>query len=164
MPDNQVTVAQGLARLPGPEGERFVELFGHGTLSVELYAPRGTDPQTPHTRDEVYVVARARAVPERRRAPSVRARATCLFVPAGVVHRFEEFSDDLAVWVFFYGPRAGSAAVSVERRTVAGWSAHCRARLPRRPRRSPGSGSGSSAASGSASAARRSLPGRATTW
>ena len=27
-----------------------------------------------------------------------------LFVPAGVEHRFEEFTDDLAVWVIFYGP------------------------------------------------------------
>jgi len=33
-----------------------------------------------------------------------------LFVPAGVVHRFEDFSDDLAVWVFFYGPEGGEAA------------------------------------------------------
>jgi hypothetical protein len=24
-----------------------------------------------------------------------------------VTHRFEEFSDDLAVWVFFYGPEGG---------------------------------------------------------
>jgi quercetin dioxygenase-like cupin family protein len=30
-----------------------------------------------------------------------------LFVPAGVEHRFEEFSDDLAVWVLFYGPEGG---------------------------------------------------------
>jgi mannose-6-phosphate isomerase-like protein (cupin superfamily) len=30
-----------------------------------------------------------------------------LFVPAQVPHRFEEFSDDLAVWVFFYGPEGG---------------------------------------------------------
>jgi hypothetical protein len=28
-------------------------------------------------------------------------------VPAGVVHRFEDFSDDLAVWVVFYGPEGG---------------------------------------------------------
>ena len=47
----------GLSRLPGPRGERFVELFKHGTLVVELYAPRGHDPQKPHTRDEIYVVA-----------------------------------------------------------------------------------------------------------
>ena len=30
-----------------------------------------------------------------------------LFVPAGVVHRFEDFTDDLAVWVVFYGPEGG---------------------------------------------------------
>jgi len=24
-------------------------------------------------------------------------------------HRFENFSDDLAVWVFFYGPEGGEA-------------------------------------------------------
>ena len=31
----------------------------------------------------------------------------CLFAAAGEVHRFEQFSDDLAVWVFFYGPEGG---------------------------------------------------------
>ena len=31
-------------------------MIDYGTLTVEIYAPRGTDPQTPHTRDEVYVV------------------------------------------------------------------------------------------------------------
>ena len=30
-----------------------------------------------------------------------------LFVPAGVVHRFEDFGDDLALWVIFYGPEGG---------------------------------------------------------
>ena len=30
-----------------------------------------------------------------------------LFVPAGVEHRFEGFTDDLAVWVVFYGPDGG---------------------------------------------------------
>ena len=32
-----------------------------------------------------------------------------LFVPAGVVHRFEEFTDDMMVWVFFDGPEGGEA-------------------------------------------------------
>ena len=36
--------------------------------------------------------------------------AMCSSSPAGVEHRFEEFSDDLAVWVFFYGPEGGEAA------------------------------------------------------
>jgi mannose-6-phosphate isomerase-like protein (cupin superfamily) len=30
-----------------------------------------------------------------------------LFVPAHVTHRFENFTDDLAVWVVFYGPEGG---------------------------------------------------------
>jgi mannose-6-phosphate isomerase-like protein (cupin superfamily) len=27
-----------------------------------------------------------------------------IYVAAGRVHRFEQFSDDFAVWVIFYGP------------------------------------------------------------
>jgi mannose-6-phosphate isomerase-like protein (cupin superfamily) len=34
---------------------------------------------------------------------------TFLFVPAGQPHRFEDFSDDLAVWVLFYGPEGGES-------------------------------------------------------
>ena len=30
-----------------------------------------------------------------------------LFVPAFVAHRFEDFSDDFAAWVVFYGPKGG---------------------------------------------------------
>ncbi len=36
-------------------------------------------------------------------------RGNVLFVPAGMEHRFENFRDDLAVWVFFYGPEGGEA-------------------------------------------------------
>ena len=107
---HQLTVGDALARLPGLKGERYVELFSHGTLSVELYAPREHDPQEPHTRDEVYIVVegtgRFQNGTERHRF----ARGDLLFVPAGVEHRFEEFSNNLAVWVIFYGPEGGEAA------------------------------------------------------
>jgi mannose-6-phosphate isomerase-like protein (cupin superfamily) len=109
VPDHHLTVAEGLARLPGPKGERFVELFGHGTLSVELYAPRGQDPQSPHTRDEVYVVVEGRGQFRNGQTVHRFGPGDVLFVPAGVVHRFEAFSDDLVVWVFFYGPEGGEA-------------------------------------------------------
>jgi mannose-6-phosphate isomerase-like protein (cupin superfamily) len=109
MPRSHLTVAEAIAQLPGPKGERFVELFRHGTLSVELYAPRGVDPQGPHTRDEVYAVVWGsgwfRNGSDRRRF----GPGDILFVPAGVVHRFEEFTDDMVVWVFFYGPEGGEA-------------------------------------------------------
>jgi hypothetical protein len=33
-----------------------------------------------------------------------------LFVATGVKHRFIDFSDDFATWVFFYGPKGGESA------------------------------------------------------
>ena len=106
----RIGLEESLGRLPGPNGVRFAELFAHGTLSVEVYAPRGSDPQRPHAKDEVYVVARGSGTfvcgEERLRFGPLDV----LFVPARVAHRFEDFTDDLAVWVFFYGPDGGESA------------------------------------------------------
>lgn len=87
--------------------ERSVELFRHGTLQVKLYAPLGTDPQQPHTRDEVYVVARGRGTfyDGERHRPFEPGALLC--VAAGRPHRFEDFTDDFATWVLFYGPEGG---------------------------------------------------------
>ncbi len=37
----RVTVAEAMARIPNADGKRFAAMFSHGTLEVELYAPRG---------------------------------------------------------------------------------------------------------------------------
>lgn len=102
-----ISFIESLKRLPAPDGERFISLFERGTLKIELYAPRATDPQQPHRQDEVYVVAEGLGefVVEGKRE-SFR-RGDVLFAPAGAVHRFENFSDDFAVWVLFYGPDGG---------------------------------------------------------
>jgi mannose-6-phosphate isomerase-like protein (cupin superfamily) len=105
----RLTVADGLAQLPGPAGERFVELLRHGTLAIELYAPRFNDPQTPHTRDEVYLVARGSGWFRNGVDGHPFEPGDVLFVPAGRVHRFEDFTNDLIVWVVFYGPEGGEA-------------------------------------------------------
>lgn len=101
------TVAQALALLPGAGGARFAKVLEHGTLLVEIYAPRGLDPQPPHARDEVYVVVEGGGhfVNGDRRHPF--GPGDLLFVPAGVGHRFEDFTEDLVVWVIFYGPEGG---------------------------------------------------------
>jgi mannose-6-phosphate isomerase-like protein (cupin superfamily) len=97
------------AMLLGSSGQLSVSVFEHGTLQVKLYAPRGHDPQTPHARDEIYVVARGQGwfVNEGRRHRF--APHDVLFARAGAQHRFEDFSDDFLVWVFFYGPKGGEA-------------------------------------------------------
>src|SRR5437868_15069012 len=47
---HSITVAEAASKIPGPKGERYAEVFKHGTLSVELYTPQGQDWQTPHTK------------------------------------------------------------------------------------------------------------------
>jgi mannose-6-phosphate isomerase-like protein (cupin superfamily) len=106
----RVTLEEALARLPGPAGERFASVLAHGSLLVEVYAPRGSDPQKPHTRDEAYVVVRGSGEFVVAGERQTFGPGDFLFVPAGVEHRFENFDDDLAVWVIFYGPEGGEAA------------------------------------------------------
>lgn len=108
-PDEQerVTLAEAFAMLPTPDGKRSAAVFEHGSLQVKLYAPRGVDPQQPHTRDEAYVVARGTGWFVNGAHRHAFEPNDVLFVKAGVVHRFAEFSDDFLVWVFFYGPEGG---------------------------------------------------------
>lgn len=94
---------------PIPQGARSSLLMRHGTMTLRYYAPRGTDPQTPHDQDEVYVVASGTgwfvSGDNRHRF----GPGDVLFVPAETVHRFEHFSDDFGAWVVFYGPEGGEA-------------------------------------------------------
>ena len=107
MTDRWVTLAEALATLPGPGGARFSAVMRHGTMELEIYAPKARDPQKPHSRDEVYIVARGRGQFQNGPVRHAVAQGDVLFVPAGVEHRFEEFSDDFVVWVIFYGPEGG---------------------------------------------------------
>jgi len=106
-PRRVVHHADVAAKLPTAEGGRFVLAFLHGQLEVELYEPRGHDPQTPHRRDEVYVVARGSGWFVCGEARERFGPGDFLFAAAGEEHRFEEFTDDLSVWVLFYGPDGG---------------------------------------------------------
>jgi mannose-6-phosphate isomerase-like protein (cupin superfamily) len=105
-----VSLADALAKGPPPAGNLAVPIFAHGSLEVELYTPQGHDPQKPHARDEVYVVARGRGVFFDGADRHPVEPGSFLFVAAGQPHRFEDFSPDFAVWVFFYGPEGGESA------------------------------------------------------
>ena len=96
-----------LDELPRPQEDRWIELFRHGTLAVKLYAPRGNDPQTPHDQDELYVIAAGAGLFLHGGHETTFGPGDVLFVPAGDEHRFTQFDDDFATWVFLYGPRGG---------------------------------------------------------
>jgi mannose-6-phosphate isomerase-like protein (cupin superfamily) len=108
-PDWHATLDDALARIEtrGGRPKAFEEVLTRGSARIGLYAPRGSDPQQPHEQDEVYIGARGTGeflcgTARRRFAPG-----DMLFVPARAVHRFERFTDDLALWVVFYGPAGG---------------------------------------------------------
>lgn len=76
-------------------------------MEVEYYRPEGVDRQRPHDRDEVYVVIAGTGTFVKGENRHRFEPGQVLFVPAGVEHRFEDFSDDFATWVLFYGPEGG---------------------------------------------------------
>jgi mannose-6-phosphate isomerase-like protein (cupin superfamily) len=90
-----------------PAGEPYTTAFEHGTMSVEMYAPRVVDIQTTHEQDELYFVHAGNGefvVAETRHTFEA---GTMFFVPAGTMHRFEKFSADFSTWVVFWGPKGG---------------------------------------------------------
>ena len=104
---NRFTAQEALRSIPTPEGGRSASVFKHGTLEVKISAPRGTNQQSPHPQDEVYVILSGRGHLRCGDDLETFGPGDVLFVPAGVHHRFEDFSDDLTVWVIFYGPQGG---------------------------------------------------------
>lgn len=104
-----LSINDALRQLEQAAPARSILLFAHGTLEVKFYVPRGAngekiDPQQPHTRDEIYVVAQGSGAffngSDRRPCQS----GDLIFAPAGNEHRFEDFTDDFTVWVIFFGP------------------------------------------------------------
>jgi mannose-6-phosphate isomerase-like protein (cupin superfamily) len=103
----RVPISEAREKIPGNNHERFANVFCHGSLEVELYAPRGLDPQMPHARDEVYIVVQGSGTYACGEVEERFGPGDFLFAPAGVPHRFESFSNDLLLWVLFYGPEGG---------------------------------------------------------
>ncbi len=114
MKDWVVSLATAKAA-PIPEGARSPLLMRHGTMTLRYYQPRGADPQTPHDQDEIYIVAAGRGTVVSGPSEELLERRAfgsgdAIFVPAGHVHRFVDFTGDFGVWVVFWGPKGGEAA------------------------------------------------------
>ncbi len=93
--------------IPGPAGEHASTVLQRGTVRLLLSLPVAPNRQSPHTQDEIYVIVNGRGFfwhDGRRDAVSA---GDAIFVAAGTEHHFEDFTNDLTVWVIFYGPAGG---------------------------------------------------------
>jgi len=95
------------SRIPGPAGEHSVSLLQRGTLNVKLSHPVSPNVHIPHAQDEIYVVVRGSGILFHDGKRDAFDAGDLLFVAAGIDHHFEGFTDDLAIWVVFYGPSGG---------------------------------------------------------
>ena len=92
-------------------GERYLEFFKGDKLSVGIYSlPTGdTDPQEPHTEDEIYYVVSGNGKLKVGDVDRSVKPGSIIFVETGVEHRFHDITENLMVMVVFAPPRGSQA-------------------------------------------------------
>jgi quercetin dioxygenase-like cupin family protein len=92
-----------VARQRQAAGRLYVEFLRVSALSMGLYElPAGaTDPQAPHSEDEVYYVSGGRARVTVGDGEQAVGPGSIIYVPAGKPHYFHAITEDLRLLVFF---------------------------------------------------------------
>ena len=102
------TIEEFLAKLPQPanetwkDGVYFTTAFRREDVSLEFFAPRGTDYQTSHDEDEFYFIVRGSGELIIENDRFTCAVGDAFFVPKRVQHHFENFTADFAMWAVFF--------------------------------------------------------------
>jgi mannose-6-phosphate isomerase-like protein (cupin superfamily) len=102
----RLTTSNALVALQKQSAD-YLSLMRHGSLHIEIYRPQEKDRQTVHDLDEIYVVISGSGYFVRDQDRQPFEVGEILFVPAGTAHKFEEFTEDFATWIFFFGPEGG---------------------------------------------------------
>lgn len=106
----RVSEKEALRLLEAVAPARFETVMQHGPMKVEYYMPVGEDLQQPHDQDELYVIAEGTGMFVNGAERHPFGPGDVLYVPSGVVHRFEDFSEGFATWVIFWGGRRDRSA------------------------------------------------------
>lgn len=105
----KVSLAQAFEKL-GKSAIPFEQVMANGSMTVEIYKPQQVDLQQPHSQDELYIIISGSGNFYNDGNITNFKPLDVLFVPAGIEHRFENFTDDFATWVIFYGKQGGESA------------------------------------------------------
>ncbi|MFK7773489.1 MAG: cupin domain-containing protein [Saprospiraceae bacterium] len=103
--NRQVSVEEAMHLLG--DDTRFATVLENGSMIVEIYQPIKKDLQNPHAQDELYVIISGSGEFLNDGKITEFKTGDVLFVPAGVEHRFEKFTEDFKTWVIFYGAIGG---------------------------------------------------------
>ncbi len=102
-----LSLAEAIESLKKENNQPFTTLMKNGSMSIEYFAPKNSDTQQQHKQDEIYVIASGSSQFYRNGKIINCNIGDVLFVPAGMEHRFLDFTKDFATWVIFYGPDGG---------------------------------------------------------
>lgn len=88
-------------------GQLYHEFFAADRLSVGLYVLEvgATDPQSPHTEDEIYYIVSGAGTVEIAGEHRPVSAGAVIYVDAHVDHRFHSITEALSVIVVFAPPR-----------------------------------------------------------
>jgi len=101
----KTSIDEAIQQLKKETAQKFTVLLRDGNMSVEYFAPYKTDTQKPHSQDELYVIISGSGTFFRDGTRITFKSGDVIFVPAGMIHRFENFTDDFSTWVIFYGEK-----------------------------------------------------------
>src|SRR5437868_722327 len=101
--DGNVFQLEELVGATQSSGNRFREFLRIPAMSCGMYLlpAGGTDDQTPHIEDEIYVVVKGEAQVQIADQHSRVGPGSVIFVPADLEHRFHDITSDLELLVVF---------------------------------------------------------------
>jgi mannose-6-phosphate isomerase-like protein (cupin superfamily) len=100
---NKFTVQETLKKITVDNKERYTAILEDENIEVGLYAPVSEDMQSPHQKDEIYIIMNGEGTFYNEGQRELFGPGDLFFVNAGADHRFENFSDDLVAWYVIYG-------------------------------------------------------------
>ena len=101
--NTRFTVQETLKEITEDNKERYTAILENENIEIGLYAPVKDDLQSPHKKDEIYIVVKGEGIFFNDGKRVVFGPGDLFLVSAGTEHRFEKFSEDLVAWYIIHG-------------------------------------------------------------
>lgn len=104
-----VSLKKAMDSISHPD-KKFATMIEHGSMKGLIFMPKELDNQKPHKKDEVYFVVNGYGEFIYSTEKIKFDTGDLIFVPAGVQHKFINYSKNLTLWAVFYGSEVGEAS------------------------------------------------------